>query len=341
MGNIGGLAFAAPCPSYHPLEFPGELLWVPREADQPPELGIPCLFLQCEAASCVVLYFHANAEDLGRMHSFLSLLKDAAQVHIIAVEYPGYGICSGETSPEAVIQDAVTTLAFIQEKLGIPPDRVLVMGRSIGGGPAIHLAARYICGGLVTVGTFSSVSTVVGNMVGWGGWFPHVFDNLTQIRSVGCITLLIHGKADRTVDVNQAYELAEACGADETHRPPVFLSLRDGVDHNNFDIEVDIAKPMKDIFPHLLDPEPLEYPPLKTSPARYWLRKKSAWVAPDVADRVPYSPNFIPECARGPSDRVPYSPNFIPECARVPSDPLIAKNLSSTTSHVTGLRFRE
>ena len=54
---------------------------------------IPCLFLPCdEAATKVLLYFHANAEDIGLAFDLLHAMGQRLSMHVIAVEYPGYGL---------------------------------------------------------------------------------------------------------------------------------------------------------------------------------------------------------------------------------------------------------
>ena len=56
---------------------------------------IPCLFMRYESGSSkIFLYFHANAEDLGRSYKLLTYIHKYLQVHVIAMEYPGYGVYS-------------------------------------------------------------------------------------------------------------------------------------------------------------------------------------------------------------------------------------------------------
>ena len=51
------------------------------------------MFLKSEIPSSkVFLYFHANAEDLGRCLNFLGYIQIYMRVNVIAVEYPGYGV---------------------------------------------------------------------------------------------------------------------------------------------------------------------------------------------------------------------------------------------------------
>ena len=39
-----------------------------------------------------MIYFHANAEDIVLAHELLDYIRTLLRVHIIAVEYPGYGL---------------------------------------------------------------------------------------------------------------------------------------------------------------------------------------------------------------------------------------------------------
>lgn len=282
----------APCPEYHPLEYLDEFLWIPRLEDLPIERGIPCLLLRHPGASWLLVFFHANAEDLGRIYWFLRQLKALLHVHILAVEYPGYGVCSGEATEESVLEDAEAVARFVFERLEVPSRRVLFVGRSVGGGPAVSLASRYACGGLVTLSTFSSIRAVVGAFAGWGGWFPDMFNNGERIRHVPCRTLIIHGTLDETVPVGQARELADACGsAVAGERPKVVLVTREGVGHNDLDVRSDIANLISEAFPELR-----EGSPLALEKADAWVCRHAMQLASDVRDRVPYGPEWVPTC---------------------------------------------
>lgn len=71
------------------------------------------MFYPCtEKTSRVILYFHANAEDVGLASEFLRPIKETLYVrrrvfeinfpkaHILAVEYPGYGEYDGVPNEE-------------------------------------------------------------------------------------------------------------------------------------------------------------------------------------------------------------------------------------------------
>mmetsp|Transcript_115875 Transcript_115875/g.322627 ORF Transcript_115875/g.322627 Transcript_115875/m.322627 type:complete len:313 (+) Transcript_115875:239-1177(+) len=295
MGN--SFLFAAPEPSYHPLEYQGELLWVPREGEDlcfgrglPLERGVPCLLLQRQGAARLLVFFHANSEDLGQAYLTLRYLRTLLGLHVLAVEYAGYGICSGAPSEDRVLADAEAVMGFVLDQLRVPSECVVLMGRSLGSGPAIYLASRYPCGGLVTLAAFVSIRAIVGSLAGLTDLFVDAFDNGARIRSAGCRTLIIHGREDTLVSLEQAQQLTEECGADVPTRGPVLLHICDGVGHNNYDIKRDIIRPVQRAFPDLQHGRKVQL-----ADAERFLSTQPGELAQDVLARAPWSPGWVPD----------------------------------------------
>ena len=54
---------------------------------------IPCLFLPNEKeGNKLLIYFHGNAEDIGLSFEHLYMFGESIGMHVLAVEYPGYGL---------------------------------------------------------------------------------------------------------------------------------------------------------------------------------------------------------------------------------------------------------
>lgn len=84
------------------------------------------------------------------------------RVHVIAVEYPGYGVYDGESATaEKIIEDAETVLIFIKNELKWKESDIIICGRSIGSGPACYLAANYKPAALVLISPHTSIRGVV------------------------------------------------------------------------------------------------------------------------------------------------------------------------------------
>jgi esterase/lipase len=54
------------------------------------------------------------------------------------VEYPSYSYYKGEPSEEKLYEDSETVLNFVNTVLQVPIGNIMVLGRSLGGGPALH-----------------------------------------------------------------------------------------------------------------------------------------------------------------------------------------------------------
>jgi len=219
---IARLLFPAPKPSYTIDSFPRELVWAPKgpvvDSDGTDGLGVgssdsaPCLLLTYESARFLIIYFHSNAEDLGGCRWFCQFLRDQFQVHVLAVEYPGYGVCPGPTSCENIMDNAHAAIQFATQSLKFTPDRIKLFGRSIGTGPTLALAAKVKVAGIILVAPFLSIRALFREMVGplamlVDEWFCND-KNITELKSP---MMIIHGQKDRLVPWVHSQELYKRC----------------------------------------------------------------------------------------------------------------------------------
>lgn len=228
---VSKLLFPSPPSSYGVDSFPGELLWVPRSLGPKwavPQDCIPCIFLRYPTARFIVVYLHSNAEDLGKCHTFCCNVREQFQVHVFAVEYPGYGICPGETCDEnSVSENAEVGLRFILEVLNWPLDNVLLLGRSIGCGPTIALATEYKVSGVVVVSPMLSLKDLYRDNLGpLSNWLKERFPNKARIPLVKSPLLVVHGQKDRIIPHRHGVELYKAC------RSRKLLVCPPGMGHN-------------------------------------------------------------------------------------------------------------
>mmetsp|Transcript_140545 Transcript_140545/g.350354 ORF Transcript_140545/g.350354 Transcript_140545/m.350354 type:complete len:1466 (-) Transcript_140545:49-4446(-) len=226
MGDSVGnrFIFPAPEPSYGAQSYKRHLCWIPWNVVISPERanderwtdGIPCLWFPAPKAATVIMFFHANAEDLGMSFAVLKHMRDQFKVNVLAVEYPGYGLLHGMvTSESAIYEVALTAFRFLVDEIGIRYSQIILFGRSLGSGPAVYLAAQYPVGGLILVSAFSSiraaVQSIVGRLVAWT--FKERFPNSRIIANVSCSTLFIHGENDGLIPAEHSLRLFKRCRA--------------------------------------------------------------------------------------------------------------------------------
>mmetsp|Transcript_17947 Transcript_17947/g.32580 ORF Transcript_17947/g.32580 Transcript_17947/m.32580 type:complete len:446 (+) Transcript_17947:132-1469(+) len=213
---ISRLLFPSPPPTYNADSFPKELIWVPKTLDPDtakPDECIPCLLLPYSSARFLMFYLHSNAEDIGRCYAFCASLRMQFQVHVMAVEYPGYGICPGGPCDEQkVTETANTAFRFVVEVLKWPLDSILIFGRSIGCGPAISLALRYQVSGVIVVSPMLSVKELCRDAIGpLARLIQERFPNRERAAQLRCPLLVIHGQKDEMIPQRHGVELYAAC----------------------------------------------------------------------------------------------------------------------------------
>jgi len=185
---------------------------------------ISAVYLPQEAATYTILYIHGNAEDLGDIRPGLERLQHQG-FNVFAYDYHGYGTSEGKPSEKNAYQDVDAAYDYLTGPLRIPPEQILVYGRSVGGGSGVDLAVRKPLGGLILEGSFTTAFRVVIPI-------PILpfdkFTNIDKIKKVNCPVLVMHGVRDEIVPFQHGEALFTAA-------PSPKLSLWvDEAGHNDF-----------------------------------------------------------------------------------------------------------
>jgi hypothetical protein len=210
------------------LDVPVEETWI-TTADG---VRLHAFFLPRPGSDRVVLMFHGN---FGNATQRLPFARDLAMlgVSVLVPDYRGYGFSEGTPTEAGLYRDADAAWRHVTDDLGYPPERVIVMGRSLGGAVAVELLSRERAAGLVLVSTLRSARAMARSM-GLGLLAPLVgrrLDSESRIPTLGVPLLVFHGEDDEIVPVEQGQTLYDrAAGPKALHRIP-------GARHNDI-IEV-------------------------------------------------------------------------------------------------------
>jgi abhydrolase domain-containing protein 12 len=132
--------------------------------------------------SRLVLYFHGTSGTMAsgwRPDSYRSLYSaDPTNTHVLTFDYRGYGGSTGSPSEEGIIIDAVTVANWAIQTAGIPPERIVVFGQSLGSAVAITLVNELAqrepsvhFAGLVVTATFADIPQLTATYR-IGGFIP-------------------------------------------------------------------------------------------------------------------------------------------------------------------------
>lgn len=255
--NFNGLIFPAPPASYTYENMKNNLFFVPKVGfkngvsafyqSNPSSDGIghiPCLYIENEKGSSkILLYFHGNAEDVGRAADFLNILSHELQVHIIAMEYPGYGIYPGSPNTDRIAEEALNVFDYITNVMQWNPSNIVIFGRSLGGGFATHVAANRKPGMLILMSAFLSIKAVAKHLACIASFLvAERLNNLEIIANVDCPKIFIHGEIDQLVPCDFSIQLHKES------KPPKKLVINPEMDHNVFEIYKDFVNPVSEFW---------------------------------------------------------------------------------------------
>jgi hypothetical protein len=143
---------------------------------------------------------------------------------VLAYDYPGYGLSAGKPTEKSVYASAEAAYRFLTERRNIAPSDIIVLGRSIGSGPACYLAEKYPVGGLVVEAGFTSAPRVLTRI----RILPFdPFPNIRRVPNIACPKLFIHGTADDVVPFSHGKALFAAA------REPKTTRWLDGAGHDD------------------------------------------------------------------------------------------------------------
>lgn len=171
----------------------------PRPGTGPPEGGpVPA-----------VIVGHGNYELIDSMpDGFLGFRERGYAV--LLVEYPGYGDSAGEPSLETVTETFVAAYDALVSRPGIDAERVLALGRSLGGGAVCALAAERPLAGLILVATFADLPSLSHRYLAPSFLTRDRYDNAAVLRSFAGPVLVVHGSHDGLIPHRHGERLADA-----------------------------------------------------------------------------------------------------------------------------------
>jgi fermentation-respiration switch protein FrsA (DUF1100 family) len=152
------------------------------------------------SAEMVLLWFHGNAGNVTDRYDMIRMLMQVP-VRILIIDYRGYGKSEGSPTERGLYADARAAWDYLSTERAIHPEYMVILGKSLGGAPAIDLATRVQPAGLIVQSSFTSIPDMAGTVI---PLFPGVLlrtkmDSVNKIARVSCPKLFIHSPVDELV----------------------------------------------------------------------------------------------------------------------------------------------
>ncbi len=156
----------------------------------------------------LILYFHGNADPLSARAVRFQRMT-ATGDGVLAITYRGYPGSTGAPTEEGLHTDAESAWREARA-LGFEPNKIVILGESLGSGVAVALASSHPAGALVLDSPYLSAVDVAARRY-W--MFPVRLLMLDQFRSdlliknVHAPALMVHGSADGIVPISSGEKL--------------------------------------------------------------------------------------------------------------------------------------
>ena len=153
----------------------------------------------------VLLLLHGNAGNIStRLRFFEAWL--GLGLNVFAFDYRGYGRSEGKAGEEGTYRDAQAALEWLRGR-GFPGDRVVALGKSLGGGIASELALRQRLGAMILQSTFTSIPDIGAELFSWlpvRRMSSIKYDTVNKLPRIEAPVLIIHGREDNLIGFHHA-----------------------------------------------------------------------------------------------------------------------------------------
>ncbi len=174
----------------------------------------------------LVVYYGGNAEEV----SWQASEPWPTDWALALVNYRGYGASEGKPSEHDLYADALALIDALARRPDLDPERIVLVGRSLGAGVATHVAAHRPVAGVILVSPYDSMVEVGQRHYPWlpvGLLLKHRFDALSEAPGIHAPLLAIAGGRDSIIPATHSQRLFDAWDG-----PKRWVELP-GADHND------------------------------------------------------------------------------------------------------------
>jgi len=166
-----------------------------------------------KGADQTVIYHGGNAEDLA---GHCDVLFDGLNVNALLVNYRGYGQSEGVPGEKEMVADAIALFDLFCKEQKVAPSTIFLMGRSLGCGVAVQVAAaRPQAAGVILATPYESIAAIAKFQYPWlpiEQLLRHPFRAIDHAPEMKMPALILLAEFDDVIPIESGRKLGDAWG---------------------------------------------------------------------------------------------------------------------------------
>lgn len=174
-----------------------------------------------------LLYLHGNrATVASRVNIVRYEHLRALGLNVLTPEYRGFGGLDGVPTESSVTADARQGYEYLRQRLGIPPERIVIYGWSLGSAVAVNVASDVKCAALILEGAPASLVAIGERQY---PWMPirlvmrNPFESILKVKKIDAPLLFLHSPDDEVIPIEEGRRLYDAA-----REPKQFVEIAGG-----------------------------------------------------------------------------------------------------------------
>ena len=195
-------------------------------------------YIPVESSEFTVLFCHGNGGNIAHRLDSINIFHDLG-LSCFIFDYRGYGSSEGKPNEQGTYLDAGAAYKWLREEKKMPPNNIIIFGRSLGGSIAAQLAGQVKARALVIESAFTSYADIGQKFYPYMPvrWFARFsYRTIDYIKNVDCPVMLIYSRNDDIVPFEFGPELYKAA-----NDPKEFVEIF-GSHNNGFLVSGEIYK---------------------------------------------------------------------------------------------------
>ncbi len=156
-----------------------------------------------------ILFCHGNAGNISHRLDNIRHIADQ-NIQVFIFDYRGYGKSTGRPSETGLYKDGLAAFDFLVNQKHIPPEKIILFGRSLGAAIAVEIAIKRNVGAVILESAFTSsrgMAKTLSLFKIFAPLLPLHYNNLEKIGRITVPKLIVHGEEDDIVPFSMGQEI--------------------------------------------------------------------------------------------------------------------------------------